>query len=154
MPWVAYTSPVFFIEIQPPVALIDAKFFQVVDMQTFDMEDIANNPCWAIFRVVSSKSRIRSFQHHTVLAPKDLFGSIDQLPAFIEIHGCGDFDGDMFTVFHGVAAMEVMQQPQVTICRSISGRSESCFNLLLHYRRQPGDDCFDEDLWAFSTRSG
>ena len=107
-----YIPPVFFIEIQPPVALIGRpEFFQVVDIRTFDMEDITEQSMLGHIQGGKFEKVVYAvFQHHTVLA--GLFGSIDQLPAFIEIHGCGDFDGDMFTVFHGVNGYGSMQQPR------------------------------------------
>ena len=49
------------------------------------------------------------FKHHTVLPC--LLGCIYQLPAFFYGHGCRNFDGYVFTVFHSINCHGSMCQP-------------------------------------------
>ena len=90
--------------ILPPVGfvrIVETVVAHIMKITALDMNGLAEQPF--LFHVQHRQRiivEIAVFQNHAVL-PR-LLGGIDQLPALRDISCCGNLDGDMFAVLHGM----------------------------------------------------
>ena len=85
-------------------------------------------------------------EHHAV-AP-GLLGGVDQLPALVERHGCGNLDGHMLAVLHGVDGHRHMQLPRGADVHQVDvvALAELFPPLLAAVRSRCGEIVFRENL--------
>ena len=95
-------TAVFLVELQTPAVLVVVpEGIEVVDVRTLDMEDVPEQPLPGHVERRQFEEVVNAvFEHHAV--PLRLLGGVHQLPALFERRGGGNFDSDVFAVFHGV----------------------------------------------------
>jgi hypothetical protein len=96
---IIFKSPVSLISVV--VLIIEVHAAQVMDVCSFDMHHVSEEPVLGHVKGGHLEEVVTAvLQHHAVLA--GLFGSVDQIPAFLYGHGCRNFYRYVLSVLHGI----------------------------------------------------
>ena len=106
-----HISPMIPIIIQTPIIPIQRpKFFKIMDISTFYMENISKNSLLGHIQCRKLEKVINAiFQLNTMLSC--LFRSINNIPYLFHIHSCRYFYSSMFSLLHRIDRHRSMMFP-------------------------------------------